>query len=146
MTYWLTGLWSTQAKVEGITPRAARQWGTDSSVVNDPFGEPGRTPWYVGLLSAWDSVENDLMFFHILFSSCFGDSGRHKWIDQWPWRWSFSLHRDHVGEHEGGSLTGDSEGKMNFQGMGCRRFCRRVSLSIQVPLGNLERGSVYREL
>jgi hypothetical protein len=45
-----------------------------------------------------------------------------------------------------GSFTGDSEGKMNFQVMGCRRFCRQVSLSVGVPLGNLVRGSVYREL
>jgi len=29
---------------------------------------------------------------------------------------------------------------MNFQGMGCRRFCRWVSVFIGVPLGNLERG------
>jgi len=28
---------------------------------------------------------------------------------------------------------------MNFQGMGCRRFCRRVSLFVGVPLGNLGR-------
>jgi hypothetical protein len=47
---------------------------------------------------------------------------------------------DPVGEHGGGSFTGDSEGKMNFQGMECRRFCRRVSLSVGVPLGNLGRG------
>jgi hypothetical protein len=44
------------------------------------------------------------------------------------------------------SLTGDSEGKMNFQGIGCRRFRRRVSLLEGVPLGNLRRGSIYREL
>jgi hypothetical protein len=30
--------------------------------------------------------------------------------------------------------------------MGCRRFCRRASLSVGVPLGNLVRGSFYREL
>jgi len=48
---------------------------------------------------------------------------------------------DPVGER-GGSLTGDSVGKMNFQGMVCRRFCRRVSLSIVAPLGNLGRGSL----
>jgi len=47
--------------------------------------------------------------------------------------------RDPVGEHGGGFLTGDSEGKVNFQGMGCRRFCRWVSLSIGVLLGNLLR-------
>jgi len=47
---------------------------------------------------------------------------------------------DLVGEHGGVSLNSNSEGKMNFQGMGCRWFCRWVSLSIGVPLGNLERG------
>jgi hypothetical protein len=49
-------------------------------------------------------------------------------------------------EHGGGSLTRDSEGKMNFQGMGCRRFCRWVYLFIRVVLGNLGRGSIYKEL
>jgi hypothetical protein len=29
---------------------------------------------------------------------------------------------------------------MNFQGMGCRGFCRWVSLSIEVPLANPGRG------
>ena len=44
-------------------PKAAWRWGRDSSVVNDPLGEPGRTPLYVGLPSAWGSVDGDLMFF-----------------------------------------------------------------------------------
>jgi len=26
-THWLTGLWSTEAKVEGIVPKAAWHWG-----------------------------------------------------------------------------------------------------------------------
>jgi len=43
-TGWLTGLWSTQAKVEGIILKAAWHWGSDSSVENNPLGEPGRTP------------------------------------------------------------------------------------------------------
>ena len=64
-TRWLTGLWSTQTKVEGIVPRAAWYWGRDSSAVNDSFGEPRRTPLYVGLPSAWGSVDSDLMFFPI---------------------------------------------------------------------------------
>ena len=51
---------------KGIVPRAAWHWGRDSSVVNDPLGEPGRTPFYVGLPSAWGSVDGDLMFFPIL--------------------------------------------------------------------------------
>jgi hypothetical protein len=41
-----------QTKVEGIVLKAAWHWGRDSSVVNDPLGEPGRTPLYVDLLSA----------------------------------------------------------------------------------------------
>jgi hypothetical protein len=52
-TCWLTGLWSTQAKVEGTVLKAAWYWGRDCSVVNDPLGEPGRTPLYVGLPSTW---------------------------------------------------------------------------------------------
>jgi len=35
---WLTGLWSTQAKVEGVVPKAAWHWSVDSSVVNDSLG------------------------------------------------------------------------------------------------------------
>jgi hypothetical protein len=40
MTRWLTRLWSTQAKVDGIVLKAAWHWGNESSVVNDPLGEP----------------------------------------------------------------------------------------------------------
>ena len=61
-TCWLTGLWSTQSKVEGIVLKAAWHWCSDSSVVNDPLGEPGRTPLYLGLPSAWGSVHGDYMF------------------------------------------------------------------------------------
>ena len=42
-TRWLTGLWSTQAKVEGIVLKAAWNWGSGSSVLNNPLGEPGHT-------------------------------------------------------------------------------------------------------
>ena len=62
-TCWLTGRWSTQAKVEGIVLNAARHWGSDSSVINNPLGEPGHTPFYVGLPSVWASVDGDCMFF-----------------------------------------------------------------------------------
>jgi len=54
---WLTGPWSTQAKVEGIVLKAAWHWGSDRSVVNDPLGEPGRAPLYVGLPSVWGSMD-----------------------------------------------------------------------------------------
>jgi len=36
--------------------------GSKSSVVNDPLGEPGRTLLYVGLPSAWGSVDGDRIF------------------------------------------------------------------------------------
>jgi len=36
-TCWLTGLWSTKAKVGGIVLKAAWHWGSDSSVVNNPL-------------------------------------------------------------------------------------------------------------
>ena len=78
MTRWLMGLWSTQAKVEGIVARAAWHCGRDSSVVNDPLGEPGHTPLYVGLPSSWRSVDGDLIFFtHFVGGLLYGDSGRH---------------------------------------------------------------------
>ena len=44
-----------------IVPKASWHWGSDSSVENDPLGEPGRTPLYVGLPSAWGSVVGDGM-------------------------------------------------------------------------------------
>jgi hypothetical protein len=68
-THWLTGLWSTQAKVEGIVLKAAWHWGSDSSVINGPLGEQACTPLYAGLLSTWGSVGGDLMFFPILEES-----------------------------------------------------------------------------
>jgi len=39
-TLWLTGIWSTQAKVEGIVLKAEWHWGSDSGVINDPLVEP----------------------------------------------------------------------------------------------------------
>ena len=62
-TCWLTGLWSTQAKVEGIVLKSAWHWDRYCSVLNDPLGEPGHTPLYVGLPSTWGSMDGDLIFF-----------------------------------------------------------------------------------
>jgi hypothetical protein len=36
--------------------------GRNSCVVNDPLGEPGHTQLYVGLPSAWGSVDGDRIF------------------------------------------------------------------------------------
>jgi len=42
--------------VEGTVMKAAWHWGRDCNVVNDPLGEPGRTPLHVG------SVDGDQIF------------------------------------------------------------------------------------
>jgi len=70
---WLAGFWSTQVKVEGIGLKAAWHWGRDCNIVNNPLGEPGRTPLYVGLPYAWSPVEGDRMF------SLFFVGGLHNW-------------------------------------------------------------------
>jgi hypothetical protein len=54
---WLTGLWSTQAKVQGNVPKVALSLGSNSSIVNGPTGEPDPTPVYVGLPTAWGSAD-----------------------------------------------------------------------------------------
>jgi len=49
--------------VKGIVLKAAWQWGSNSSVKNNPLGETGHTPLYAGLLSAWSSMYGDHMCF-----------------------------------------------------------------------------------
>ena len=59
--------------------KVAWHWGSDSSVVNDPLGEPGRTPLYVGLPSAWGTVDDDRMFSQFSWEgSLTGDSDGYK--------------------------------------------------------------------
>ena len=41
--------------------KAAWHWGRDCSVINNPLGEPGHTPLYVGLLSVWGAVDGNQM-------------------------------------------------------------------------------------
>jgi hypothetical protein len=76
--HWLTGLWSTQAKVESIVLKVTRHRGSDSCVVNDPLGEPDRTPLYVGLLSKWGSMDGDMFSPHFIGGLLFGESDRYK--------------------------------------------------------------------
>jgi hypothetical protein len=83
------GLWSTKAKVEGISLKAAWHWGRDCSVINDPLGEPDCTPLYVGLLSMWGSVDGAQMF--SLFFSWEGSllgtlTDIYEGINHWFWR------------------------------------------------------------
>jgi len=73
------GVWSPQAKVGGTVLKAAWHWGSDSSVVKEPLREPGRTSLYVGLPSAWGSVDGDHMFSPFSWAdSLTGDSDRYK--------------------------------------------------------------------
>jgi len=59
--------------------KAARHWGRDCSVVNNPLGEPGCTPLYVGLPSTWGSVDGDQMFsLFFVGQLLIGDSDRYK--------------------------------------------------------------------
>jgi len=53
-------------------------WASDSSVINNPFGEPGRLPLYVGLPSAWASVDGDCFFPISWESALTGDSDIYK--------------------------------------------------------------------
>jgi hypothetical protein len=77
-TRWVMGLWSTQAKVGGML-NAAWHWSSDSSVVNEPLGEPGRTPLYVALPSTWGSMDSDRMLSLLLWEGFLtGDSDRYK--------------------------------------------------------------------
>jgi hypothetical protein len=70
---------STQVKMEGIVLKATWHCGSDSSVVNDPLVDPGRTPLYVGLPNGWGSVDVDCMFSpHFVGRLLFGDSDRYK--------------------------------------------------------------------
>lgn len=61
-TCWETGVWSTEAKVEVIVPKATWHRGSNSSVISDPSGEPCHTPSYIGLPSMWGSVDGDCFF------------------------------------------------------------------------------------
>jgi hypothetical protein len=50
--------------------------------------DPDRTPFYVGLPSAWNSVEGELIFLSPYVGGLlFGDSGRHMWMNEWMNEW-----------------------------------------------------------
>jgi len=70
---------ATQGKVEGIVLKAAWQWGSNSSVINDPLGDPGHIPLYVGFLYMCCSMDSDRMFPPTSWeNSLTGDSERYK--------------------------------------------------------------------
>ena len=76
------------------------------------LGEPDRTPLYVGLPSAWGSMDGDCIFPHISWEgSLLGTrADENECINHWLWKRSITLHRDPVGgTWRGGSLRGDFE-------------------------------------
>jgi hypothetical protein len=89
-------------------PNAAWHWGSDSSVFNDPLGEQGRTPLYVGLLSAWGSLDGDRMFSPFCRRAPFSGTpvDINEQSDHWLKRRIISLHRGPLGNMEGVSLPG----------------------------------------
>ena len=85
--------------------------GRDCSVLNDPHGEPGCTPLYVGLLSTWDSVDGDLIFFPFFFGRA-------------PYRGPRQIEMNELTIHPGdeasltmGTLMGDMEGGTIYRGL-----------------------------
>jgi hypothetical protein len=81
---WQTGLWSTEAKVWGIVPKAAWHWGGGSIVTNNSFGTPDRTPLCVCLALL------------ILNYQGFQNNGKFVWIFL-PWdissNWNSKYHK-----------------------------------------------------
>jgi len=116
-----------------------KYWCSDSSVINLPVGEPGRTPLCVGLPSAWDSMDSDRIFSPISWEDSTGDSNKYKLKNK-----ALVLEmRILLGNMKGDSCTGDFEVKVNFWVI-CRRVLwKRVSLFVGTPSGNLGGESIY---
>ena len=75
----LTGLWSTQAKVEGNVLKSAWHWGSDGMSSTIPLRNLAANPLYVGLPSAWGSLDGDYMFSaNFVGGLLFGDSNRYE--------------------------------------------------------------------
>ena len=115
VTRWLTGLCSTQARVEGNVMNAAWNWGNNCSIVNDPLGEPGPTPMNVDLPPAWARWTMAMSSAVSWRSSLLGTlRNTNEWINHWLWKRGISVHKDPVGgQWSGGSFTvvfwGDGE-------------------------------------
>ena len=92
-TCWLTGLWSNQAEVEGIVPKATWHWVVTAMSKTIPLGNqaaphcmkafrPRGALWTVTLCFPTISWENSLT----------GDSESYKLINHWLWRHSISFY------------------------------------------------------
>ena len=91
----------TEAKAEGTAPKAAWNWGRNSSVVNYPLGEPGRIPLLDDL---YPIVCRPFVRLRLrgrwLFFPCFAgellncglrEIWMKEWINQWLWKQSISF-------------------------------------------------------
>jgi hypothetical protein len=106
----LIGLRSTQCKLERIVLKAAWRWSSESSVVNDPLEEPEGTPLYVGIRSAWGSVDGEYTFSpHSVVRLLFGYSDRYKWMNQ---PLAQATERLSIG-----TLLGGHEGRLPYRGL-----------------------------
>jgi hypothetical protein len=146
LVYWSQG--------GGYRAEGCKTLGSDCSVVKDPLGEPGRTPFYVDLPSAGGSVNGDLMLFlSVCRRASFGGLRQtymnelmNEWMnripspDKWLWWRSIPVRGDPVREHGGGSLSGELWEKDNkrYIKRDVKMLCKRLSLSLGAPIGNLE--------
>jgi len=69
--------------VEDIVPKAAWHWGRDNSVVNNPLGEPVRTPLYVGLRLCRAPWTVTLWFFSICRAPFWGLRQIYEYMNEW---------------------------------------------------------------
>ena len=69
--------WVAQAKVDGVTLRAALQYGGNRCIKNIPLGVPGHITLCVVLPPACGDVDGDLYFACMYVGAAFGDCGRH---------------------------------------------------------------------
>jgi hypothetical protein len=136
MTCWLMGLWSTQAKVEGVVLKAAWHWGRDCSVVNGspsgtrPYPNVCRPSIHMGLHRRWPNI-------FPVFCGRAPYWGLSTDINEWKnhclWRLSFCLYRVLVGEHGEGLIYWGlwEKGVEESSGDGSLS----LSVSLQGPVG-----------
>jgi len=157
-----THLWPVNNKITTIKGYLIvfSQWGEKKTTLHicmQTLGEPGRTPLYVGLLSAWGSVDSDLMFSSICRRAPFWglwQTYMNKWMSKQTsgsgdrvslsmgmlWWQSIPVHGDPVREYGGGSLTRGLlvKDKKRYIKRDVKIPCKWVSLSTVALLGNLE--------
>jgi len=130
------GLCSTQAKVEGILPKAAWHWVTYNSVNEQSPLRTRRHP-----IVCWPSCRLGIpvrwlyIFPHFVGMVLSGTlTDVNECINHRLWRRIISPHRYTVGGIWKGSIPEDFEGNMNYQAM-CSRRLWDWGLSMYGPVG-----------